>query len=81
MTIEGYKSIAAELERLWGRSVSEDAVWRYANGHDPLPASLARGRVWIAREDLEEWAARQVTRKAPPKPTAQEAFSFAVPAK
>lgn len=59
MVIEGYKGIAAELERIWGRSVSEDAAFRYAHSDsDPLPVEEARRRVWISLEQLEAWAAR-----------------------
>ena len=57
--MEGYKGIAAELERLWGRAVSADAVWRYARAkRDPLTIRVARGRVWVQLEALAEWAAR-----------------------
>ena len=59
MVLEGHKLIAAELERLWGRSVSEDCAWRYARAkNDPLPIRSARGRVWIDCEVLSQWAVR-----------------------
>lgn len=64
--VEGYKGIAAELERIWGRSVSEDAAWRYAHSdRDPLPAEETRGRVACADAELAAWAARNRRRVAP----------------
>ena len=59
--VEGLKCIAAELQRIWRRTVSGDAVWRYSHSRrDPLPLEKVRGRVFVTGEALEEWARRQL---------------------
>lgn len=61
MTLEGWKSIAAELVALWGRSVSEWTAQRYADSRtDPLPVMRIRGRVVARLEDVRTWAQRQI---------------------
>ena len=58
-SIEGYKDIAAELEQLWGRKVSERSCYRFAHSStDPLPAEKCRGRVVIRVSTLTAWANR-----------------------
>jgi len=64
-TIEGYKSIAIELERIWGDlakakvTVSERQACRYAQRKDdPLPAFRLPSGACVRLDVLAEWARR-----------------------
>lgn len=61
-TIQKREAIAYELEQLWGRKVSAQAVSRFIDSTiDPLPARRIRRRVLVMKTELEEWARRQVS--------------------
>lgn len=54
--LDGWKEIAAELERLSGVERSRMTLWRYARRRrDPLPARKVMGRTMADLDDLASW--------------------------